>query len=176
MNTRSSRLPAKAEGAKKRSRARREAAVLLPPNPQPDPSIDREAWLDEVSRGFVGGATNQRYYRVIIERAWPPGHGIPGPHVKESALRVAINHLRKTERIGQRPDEPYLDVFRRVRELQGEEGVIGLVKDGKTYQLVDLTLAEKRVPRTALGDDDWELVLARYRGKCALCNHSPPQV
>jgi hypothetical protein len=172
-------FPAEVEGgkpAKKPSRARRGSDALLAPNPQPDPTVNREAWLDQVYREFVGTPVNKRYYRLILEKTWPPGHGIPGPHVKESELRIAINHLRRTERIGRRPDEDYLDVFRRVRELQGEEGVVGLVKEGQTYQLANLTLVEKRVPRTALSDEDWAKVLERYGNKCANCKRSPPEV
>jgi hypothetical protein len=167
---------AAAEPPKKPSRARRGSEALLVPNPQPDANIDREAWLDQVERDFVGGPVNKKYYRLILEKVWPEGHGIPGPLVKESELRAGINELRRTERIGRNPDENYLDVFRRVRELQGEEGVIGLVKNGQTYQLVDLTLVEKRVRRTALSDEDWVTVLQRYDNKCANCKRSSPEV
>jgi hypothetical protein len=178
MSKKSSQLPiVSAEPAGTRSRARRAASSLFTPNPTPGPNIDREAWLNEVFAGFVARTpVNKRYYRVILEKTWPPGHGIPGPLVTEQELRAAINNLRRIERIGKNPDEDYLDVFRRVRELQGEEGVVGLIKEGKTYQLVDLNLAEKRVPRTALSNEDWEEVLRRYDNRCANCKRRPPDV
>jgi hypothetical protein len=172
----SERTKRSARPTQRRSRARRVPSTLVPPNADADPGIDRQAWLSQVYRSFIAARANREYYRVILETVWPRGHGIPGPLVTESELRAAINQLRRIERIGRDPDVDYLDVFRRVRELQGEEGIVGLIKSGKTYQLIDLTLAEKRVRRTALGDEDWEKVLERYEGKCANCRRSPPEV
>lgn len=166
------------DSPRRRSHARREAERLVSPRREPgEDEADRDAWIQEVCNGFVSrGTTNKAYYKVVLETLWPRGHGIPGPHVSEDEIREAINRFRRENRVGRDPDRRYLDVFRRVRELQGEEGVVGIIKQGKTYQLVDLELVEKRVPRTGLSDSDWALVLARYEGKCPSCSRQPPEV
>lgn len=117
----------------KKSHARIAYMPLQTPNPTPDPNINREQWIETVSNGFVSPSKkNKEYYRVILETLWPEGHGIPGPCVEESQIRAAINAYRGT---------PYVDTFRRVRELQGEEGLLGIVKGGNKYQLIDLTVS-----------------------------------
>lgn len=138
---------------------------LKAPNPNGGDPQERAKWLDEVTSGFVSpSAKNREYYKVILEALWPAGHGIPGPLVEESKIREAVDRYR---------GKPYVDVFRRVRELQGEEGLLGIVKGGNKYQLVDLKISEKRVPRTHLNDSDWNTVLERYRRVCAACGRSP---
>lgn len=107
---------------------------------------------------------------------WPAGHGIPGPYVTESDLRIAIDAFRKMNHSGPDPYRNYVDVFRRVRELQGEEGVVGIARSGRTYQLVDLNLAEKRIPRTKLNDADWGIVSNIFKGKCPVCQRKEPDV
>jgi len=52
----------------------------------------------------------------------------------------------------------------------------GIIRAGQTWQLIDLTISEKRVPRTALDDDDWAEVLRRYDNGCANCKRRPPEV
>lgn len=160
----------------RRSKARRKSAALKIPNSRDDQNLDRNGWLERVSREFIGDPTNKLYYRVILETAWPLGHGIPGPHVTQEDFRNALNEFRKKNRVGRDPDRDYLDVFRRVRELQGEEGLVGLIKSGHTYQLVDLELAPKRIRRVALDQENWESVLQKYDGRCANCKRSPPEV
>ena len=162
----------------RRSHARRKADELVRPSSDESPdAAERLKWIESVCEGFVSpSSANKQYYRVILETLWPAGRGIPGPHVSEDELREAVNRFRKENRVGRDPDRRYLDVFRRVRELQGEEGVVGAIKQGRNYQLVDLDLAPKRVPRTGLGDADWAKVLGRYDGACASCGRKPPDV
>lgn len=149
-------------------------------NPRTTPSssdIDREQWIESTCRSFVQPSeANKNYYRVILELLWPNGHGVPGTHVTETQMREAIDHYRKSSHIGSKPYKPYIDVFRRVRELQGEEGVKGIAKGGRVYQLVILELSEKRIPRTHLGDSEWGSVLKSYGNKCAVCGRTPLEV
>src|SRR5690348_2154526 len=79
--------------------------------------INRDNWINAVCADFVAIPANKAIYRVVLETLWPQGHGIPGPHVKETQLRETINGYRLS--IGK---SEYYDPFRRVRELQGEEG------------------------------------------------------
>jgi 5-methylcytosine-specific restriction endonuclease McrA len=162
----------------RQSKARKAASVLLTPSAVKHvgpPS--RDQWIQDAYDGFVQpNPSNRIYYRVILEELWPVGHAIPGPHVTESQLRAAINHYRKTNRFGRDPDKDYLDVFRRMRELRGEEALEGILNHGKTYQLANLTIGQKRKPRVKLSDADWEIVLERYGGGCANCKRKPPEV
>jgi hypothetical protein len=140
-------------------------------------NINREAWLEEVSQGFVSPSeANKSYYRVLLEELWPSGHGIPGPLIREDQLRDAVDRFRRNQHTASTPYKPYVDVFRRLRELQGEEGVTGIGRSGKTYQLVSLTLSEKRVPRIKLSDTDWAEILERYKHRCAVCSRSESEV
>jgi hypothetical protein len=140
-------------------------------------AVTRDDWLQTVYTGFVQpSAANRHYYRVILETLWPVAHGIPGPYISETQLREAIDAYRLSTHIGTKPYKPYVDVFRRVRELQGEEGVIGIAKQGRIYQLVNLSLTAKRIPRTHLTDKEWKIVLEDYGNKCAVCGRRPPEV
>lgn len=143
---------------------------LVPPNTTPNNGL-REEWIDFVCTNFVSRSeTNRAYYRVILETLWPQDHGIPGPHIREQDIRDAIDNYRRSKhRNPEEPYRPYVDVFRRLRELQGEEGVIGITKQGNTYQLINLELGPKRVPRTGLPQKVWNRVLARYDHRCAVC-------
>jgi len=158
-------------GQRRRSHARQRFLPLESPKPAPstgDP--DRQQWLSETCAGFVtASSANREYYRVLLETLWPAGHGIPGPHVTEDELRAAIDAYRMERHTGPAPYKPYLDVFRRMRELSGEEGVTGIGRRGQTRQLVNLALSEKRKPRTGLNNEDWAAVLRRQGGKCAVC-------
>lgn len=148
----------------KKSHARIPYNPLQDPNPTPSPSVNRDKWLKETVANFVSPSKrNREYYEVILKTLWPEGHGIPGPHVTESKIREAINAYRGAE---------YVDTFRRMRELQGEEGLLGIIKGGSKYQLVDLTVSSKRIPRTHLSDAAWKDVLERYNGVCAACGRS----
>lgn len=162
----------------RKSRGRQKFLPLAPVSEKDVPgNLSREAWLEEVSQSFVSPSeANKSYYRVLLEELWPAGHGIPGPRVREDQLRDAIERFRKNQHSGNKPYKPYVDVFRRLRELQGEEGVTGIGREGKTYQLVSLSLSEKRIPRVKLSDLDWQQILETYKHTCAVCGRSEPEV
>jgi HNH endonuclease len=139
--------------------------------------ILREVWLEEVCQGFVSPSdANKAYYRVLLEELWPVNHGIPGPLVKEDELRAAIDRFRLNKHIGTESYKPYVDVFRRLRELQGEEGITGIGKEGRTYQLINLSLSDKRIPRIKLSDLGWQQILENYQHRCPVCSRSEPEV
>lgn len=150
---------------KKKSHARIAYDPIQPPCPVPVAGLEnRDEWIKKVVAGFVSPSkANKEYYRVILETLWPKGHGIPGPLVDGSQIRTAIDEYR---------GKPYVDTFRRVRELQGEEGLLGIIKGGNKYQLVDLTVSKKRIPRTHLNDADWRTVLEKYNHVCAACGRT----
>jgi HNH endonuclease len=162
----------------RKARGRQQFSSLAPVSDKNVPgNVNRDAWLEEVCQGFVSPSeANKSYYKVLLEELWPVGHGIPGPLVKEEQLREAIERYRKSQHSSNKPYKPYVDVFRRLRELQGEEGVTGIGRQGKTYQLVSLSLSEKRVPRVKLSNLDWQSVLEKYNHKCAVCGRSEPAV
>ena len=145
-----------------------------------DPVIDfsdqtdneRIFWIENVCSNFIAHSSSlKEYYRVILEKIWPKGYNIPGPHVSEEEIRDAINNFRSKEKFGRNPERPYLDVFRRVRELQGEEGLTGIIKKGRIYQLVHIDVTDKRIPRISLSQENWELILKKYSFRCANCNN-----
>ena len=152
-----------------RSKARRKGMALQEPHLKPRPELpNRDRWIKEICEGFVSpSSANKGYYRAVLEALWPKGHGIPGPIILERDLRAAINKAKGSV---------YHDPFRRIRELQGEEGVTGIARHGKKWQLVSLKLSKKRSPRTALSNDEWDIVLKRYAYRCANCKRSEPQV
>ncbi|MFB2937716.1 HNH endonuclease [Aerosakkonemataceae cyanobacterium BLCC-F154] len=136
--------------------------------------VNREEWLTNACAGFVTTKpANRNYYRLILETLWPSGHDIPGPIVLLSRIRQVIDDFRAT-------DEPYQDVPRRIRELQGEEGFLGIVRLGsgkKTrYQLVSLEIGPQREQRIKLSDTFWEKILRKYQHRCAVCGRQPPVV
>lgn len=161
-----------------RSHARQQFLALAEPKPQLEPDdVDRDTWIQEVCSNFVSKSrTNKQYYRVVLESLWPAGHGIPGPILSQLELRRAIDVYRLSKHQGDAEYQPYGDPFRRIRELQGEEGIIGIARVGQKSQLVHLETARKRVPRTRLNSSDWITVLEIYRGKCAVCGREEPEV
>ena len=123
----------------------------------------RQAWLESASAGFVNPSkANHRYYRLILELLWPVGHGLPGPIVSESAIR---QHLA-----------PYRDPFRRMRELQGDEGFKSIVKSGVSYQLQSPEVSAKREPRTKPKAALWRHIKSQSDGACAKCGHKEPEI
>ena len=153
--------------AKNKSHARITYQPLQQPNTVSCDNTERDKWLKKVCSEFVSPSKkNKEYYTVILHTLWPQNHGIPGPLVEESTIRQAINDYRGT---------PYVDTFRRMRELQGEEGFLGIIKGGNKYQLVHLNVSEKRVPRTHLNKNEWDSVLEKYNGICAVCGRSPAE-
>lgn len=136
--------------------------------------VNREEWLKDACAGFVTTKpANRNYYRLILETLWPHGHSIPGPVVFLSRLRQVIDEFRGG-------DTPYHDVARRIRELQGEEGFLGVVRSGsgqKTrYQLVSLEIGTQREQRIKLSDTVWERILTKYQHRCVVCGRQPPIV
>ncbi len=141
------------------------------------PSTYRDEWIEMVCDNFVmGGSMSHHYWRLILETLWPPGHDLPGPIVSMKDLRSVINKYRRE----QGKAGSYGDLARRIRELQGEEGVIGIVKRGGSsytnYQLVSTDLAPKRDPRTGLVQDEWQNLQDRYGNRCAVCGRSIDEV
>ena len=133
--------------------------------------VDRDDWINQVCSDFVHPSqSNRQYYRIILETLWPLGHDIPGPVIHMRQIRSAIDSYRMQK---DPKAETYKDPARRIREMQGEEGIIGLIKTGNgsatKYQLVHLDLGPKRDPRTGLPYGVWEKILDSYNHCCANC-------
>ncbi|MDP3551765.1 MAG: HNH endonuclease signature motif containing protein [Novosphingobium sp.] len=123
----------------------------------------RLKWLDAASASFVNPSkANHVYYRKILELLWPEGHGLPGPAITESQIR---EHLA-----------PYRDPFRRMRELQGDEGFKSIVKSGVAYQLQSPELSPKKEPRTKPGAALWRKIKQDCDGTCAKCGRKEPEI
>lgn len=163
---------------KRKSHARQQFLKLAEPKPTPDDGdTDRDTWIENVCKSFVSPSkANKGYYKAVLECLWPPGHGIPGPHLHWNDLREVIDAHRRANSSDDKPYQPYRDPFRRIRELQGEEGVIGIAREGQYLQLVTLDLAEKRIPRTGLSDKDWADIIRQYHSRCAVCGRQEPEV
>jgi hypothetical protein len=131
----------------------------------------RQKWLDDATAAFVGSAANKIYYRLILDMLWPEGHGIPGPHVSQSELREAIDAARRDE-----GKKPYVDPFRRMRELQGEEGFTSIIKEGVKYQMISLEVTAKREPRAKPPPKMWERIRAKADFRCSHCGQQEPDV
>lgn len=155
----------------KKSRASK--GVLHPPATSPTHSLEQQRqWLDKAVSGFVAtGSANRRYYELILRRLWPEGHGIPGPHVSEEELRALINGQRAAE-----GKVPYVDPFRRLRELQGDEGFTSIIKSGRTYQLQSTELGQKKEPRSKPSKQLWAKILEDADHRCAKCGEREPEV
>ncbi|MCY3677606.1 MAG: HNH endonuclease signature motif containing protein [Gemmatimonadetes bacterium] len=129
-----------------------------PGKPLPDDSRLRE--IEKVCSGFVApGPANRQIYRAVLECVLPPGSGLPGPVVTRDDLRHAVEAIKPG----------YKDVFRRVRELQGEEGLTGLVKWGSKYQLQHLAIESKREPRKAISSAVARKIALKQGSRCTVC-------
>lgn len=127
--------------------------------------MDRDQRINEICSGFVSpSAANKNIYRVILELLWPEGTSLPGPVIPRKAIIAAIDADRAKKGKG-----PYRDAFRRVRELQGEEGLLDIVKVGSNYQMNSDNVSPKRVPRAAVSDTDWRAIRDSSLGACAVC-------
>lgn len=155
------------------AKARASKGLLLTPRTTPNESEGRrQRWLMEARSGFVSpSAANKLYYSVILEALWPAAHGIPGPILTEKDVRSAIDIFRSG-----RGETAYKDVFRRMRELQGEEGFTSIAKEGSRYQLQSLDISQKREPRAKLSTSNWRELKERYGYKCASCGAQDPNV
>ena len=154
-------------------KSRASKGLLLTPRTTPTESeSSREQWLAETEVGFVARSpTNKRYYGVILRALWPPRHGLPGPILSEGDIRAAVDDFRKANN-----NPPYKDVFRRMRELQGEEGFTSIRKEGTHYQLQSLEVSQKREPRAKLRAADWKKLKEEHGHKCASCGAQEPDV
>ena len=93
--------------AERKSKARIEQSPFLTPAAEPDDLVDRDAWIEETTAGFISKSPANRFiYRVILETLWPKGHGIPGPIVNREEIRKAVNLAKQ---------KSYIDTFRRLR-------------------------------------------------------------
>lgn len=155
----------------KKSRASK--GVLYPPAAAPTHSLEQQrAWLDKAIAGLATKEPAKRaYFTLILRRLWPEGHGIPGPLLTEVQLRELINSYRATE--GKRP---YVDVFRRMRELQGDEGFTSIIKNGRTYQLQSLEVGPKKEPRSRPSKKLWAKILEDADYRCAKCGQREPDI
>jgi 5-methylcytosine-specific restriction endonuclease McrA len=135
-------------------------------------SQNRNLWIKSTYDNFVGSPANKEYYRVILETLWPEGTSLPGPLVSRIELRDAIESYRES----QGSKRTYQDAFRRLRELQGEEGIVGITKVGAKYRLQSLILEPKRIPRVPINKTIWNRVLIAYGHKCASCGRPEPEV
>jgi 5-methylcytosine-specific restriction endonuclease McrA len=146
---------------------------MVPPRATPNESeARRESWLSNAAATFVSTSpANKLYYSVILEALWPVGHGVPGPVLTENQVRAAIDRFRT-----EHGKPPYKDVFRRMRELQGEEGFTGIRKEGNRYQLQSLEMSQKREPREKLSKADWMRLKQQYGFQCASCGRQEPDV
>jgi 5-methylcytosine-specific restriction endonuclease McrA len=155
------------------AQSRASKGLLLTPRVTPNESEARRLkWLLEAESSFVSpSAANKLYYAVILRALWPPGHGIPGPALTQDDIRKAVDAWRAES--GQ---PPYKDVFRRLRELQGEEGFTSIRKEGIRYQLQSLEIGPKREPRAAPSKAEWQTIKQNYGYKCASCGAQEPDV
>ena len=154
-------------------RNRSSKGELHPPKTAPTHSKEtRAAWLAKAAKDYVQPSkANHAYYNAILEVLWPEDHGLPGPHVSENNVRDAINAVRTAQGL-----EQYKDPFRRMRELQGDEGFKSIVKNGTTYQLQSTEISTKREPRTRPSAKLWREIKERYDYRCAKCGQPEPEV
>jgi len=136
-------------------------------------STNRAEWIENVCKGFVHPSkANRKYYRIVLETLWPPGASIPGPNVSKNALDKTVERHRGGKR--------YRDLARRIREMQGEEGLVGLIRRGAGnrtyYQLISLDIKGKRTPRSGLNPDDWEKLLEKCGHECANCGRPESEI
>lgn len=155
------------------AKSRASKGFLITPRTTPNESeARREKWLADAELGFVSpSSANKLYYAVILRALWPPEHGIPGPVLTQNEIRATVDAFRLT-----RGEKPYKDVFRRMRELQGEEGFTSIAKEGNRYQLQSLDVSQKREPRVKLSKADWKKLKEQYGHKCASCGAQEPDV
>jgi len=155
------------------AKARSSKGLLLPPAATANISAeDRSRWLSAAVASFVTkGQANRNYYEVMLQALWPEGHGIPGPVKSEEDIRAAVNAYRS-----EHGEKPYKDVFRRLRELQGDEGFTCIIKEGTRYQLQSLTVGPKRTPRAKPSRSLWASILSTSDHRCAHCGQQEPDV
>lgn len=129
--------------------------------------LSREETIDAISAGFITNSeANKKHYRAIIEALWPAGEELPGPLLTNAELRDRV--VKAYQNWSDK--EQYQDVFRRVRELQGEEGLLGIVKEGLSYRMMTAEVSSKRVPRTTISAANFVEISQRTGNRCAVCS------
>lgn len=152
--------------------ARASKGLLYPPVVTENPDAKtRQQWLAQAKNNFVCSPANKSIYGMLLEMLWPPGHGIPGPHVSEKAIRQLLDQTRLDS-----GKSPYVDPFRRMRELQGEEGFTCIVKEGSHYQLQHLDVGPKREPRQKPLTTEWKEIKAKAANRCSHCGKQEPDI
>ena len=146
---------------------------MVEPTTRPTLSADdRRAWLHAAATGFVCPTqANKTIYSWILDKLWPEGHGIPGPVITQAELRAHVDTERAA--LGQ---ERYKDIFRRVRELQGDEGFTSIRKEGERYQLQSLDVSAKRPPRGAPPKAIWRQAKQDTGNRCSVCGQQEPDI
>jgi 5-methylcytosine-specific restriction endonuclease McrA len=135
--------------------------ALQTPARRPLDSLARVKLLDDICEGFVQpGASNRALYRIILEVLLPEGAGFPGPVVDQREIREYVE-LKKPG---------YRDPFRRMRELQGEEGLLSIIQNGTRYQWVSPAVGEKRIPRIQIPNRIRDEVVASSAYRCSVCS------
>jgi len=152
-------------------KARSSKGLLFPPAARQNyTDAERESWLNQAVAGFrAQGQANREYYAVILRELWPEGHGLPGPAKTEVEIRNGVNAYRKLH-----DKTEYRDVFRRLRELQGDEGFTCIIKEGTRYQLIGREVSPKREPRSKPSKALWEQILEANDHSCANCGAVAP--
>jgi hypothetical protein len=155
------------------SKSRASKGVLLPPIEFENISREkREEWLRGAANGFVcPSKANKQIFEILLNAFWPDGYGVPGPIVSEKEIRACVDQSRAQQGLA-----PYKDVFRRLRELQGEEGFTCIIKEGTKYQLQSLNIGSKRLPRETLPKKIWVDVKSRFGYKCTNCGAQEPSI
>lgn len=155
------------------SKARSSKSTLKDPAVIPNFSEEaRRKWLDKQFASFASPSpSNRKYYELILEALWPEGHGIPGPKLSEDDIRAAIDRYRTSMNLGS-----YKDVFRRMRELQGEEGFTSIDKEGTKYQMTSLEMSQKKEPRQKPSKALWQQVKEQWNFRCAHCEQQEPDI
>jgi hypothetical protein len=132
----------------------------------------RSDWLTAAADGYVTPLpANKKYYSALLSLFWPEGHGIPGPHVSQESIREMMDALRLAE-----GKPTYLDPFRRLRELQGDEGFTSIIKEGVKYQLVSMAVTTKRPPRGKPSPTLWKAIKEKWNFSCAVCGAKEPDI
>lgn len=129
-------------------------------------AANRDQVIEQICAAFVAPSqANRALYRYILLTLWPADTDLPGPVVTREQLRSGVNVARRAAGA----TSEYLDVFRRLRELQGEEGLLSIVKVGTSYQMLNADVGEKRIPRASIPAEVWNVVVAEAGGACRVC-------
>ncbi len=132
----------------------------------------RANWLAKAKATFnAPDSANAKYYGIILDLLWPDSHGLPGPAVSEKDIRARLDEVRVAE-----GKKPYVDPFRRMRELQGDEGFTSIVKSGTKYQLQSTDIGPKREPRSKPRAALWRAIKAEADGACSKCGLKEPEI